>query len=266
MYRSDRTWERLGFFLTALGTWGDRWGRHSFILSCDCSTFLPLTSSPLCLPAWMVHSLSRCFHTRWESFSGAGVRRDSLEALWGEKSSISGLNWLFFCLFLLDYYWIKTTTLKCLFISTALHPWLYIPGWRTDLDWFWFWHIAWHKSMDCSAMAATSSRASDTWTWAALTQRSSPAPTHTRASNTASASRLRAPLWVSSWPAVVPPQDTASNKSCPVCVSTAVIRTCVTAPLPGSMAHCTSSVQWPVSCLCGSGCDWQQSATHTEYI
>ena len=44
----------------------------------------------------------------------------------------------------------------------------------------------------CSAMAATSSRARGTWTWAAPTPRSSPALTPTKASNTASASGQRA--------------------------------------------------------------------------
>lgn len=48
------------------------------------------------------------------------------------------------------------------------------------------------QSRGCSAMAATSSRVRGMWTWAAPTQRSSPAPTHTRASNTVSALRQRA--------------------------------------------------------------------------
>lgn len=48
------------------------------------------------------------------------------------------------------------------------------------------------QSRGCSAMAATSYKASGTWTWAAPTQRSSPAPTHTRASNTVSALRQKA--------------------------------------------------------------------------
>lgn len=48
------------------------------------------------------------------------------------------------------------------------------------------------QSRRCSAMAATSSRARGMLTWAAPTQRSSPALTHTEASNTASASRQRA--------------------------------------------------------------------------
>lgn len=48
------------------------------------------------------------------------------------------------------------------------------------------------QSRGCSAMAATSSRVRGTWTWAAPTQRSLPVPTHTKASNTASASRQRA--------------------------------------------------------------------------
>lgn len=54
------------------------------------------------------------------------------------------------------------------------------------------WSVCPLQSRGCSATAATSSRARGTWTWAAPTQRSSPAPTHTKASNTVSALRQRA--------------------------------------------------------------------------
>lgn len=61
--------------------------------------------------------------------------------------------------------------------------------------------------------------------------------------------------WASSWPAAVPPPDTASSKSCQVCASTAVTQTYVTPPPPGKRAHCTTSVHWPACCCSGCGCD-----------
>lgn len=61
--------------------------------------------------------------------------------------------------------------------------------------------------------------------------------------------------WVSSWPVAALPPDTASNKSCPGCASTAVTQTCVTAPPPGIQAHSTSSVHCSASFCWGCGCD-----------
>lgn len=148
-------------------------------------------------------------------------------------------------------------------ITIVLHPWLYTPGWCMGLDLSWFGHSTWNRSRRCSAMAATSSRARGMLTWAAPTRRSSPALTHTEASNTASASRQRARPWVLSWPVVVPHPDTASNMSYQGCASTAVTQTCVTAPPPGAQAHYTTSVHWSASCCWGCGCDMESICRRT---
>lgn len=61
--------------------------------------------------------------------------------------------------------------------------------------------------------------------------------------------------WASSWPAAVPHPDTASNKSCQECVSTAVTQTCVTTPPHGVHEQSTVSVLCSASCCWGCGCD-----------
>ncbi|TRY60173.1 hypothetical protein DNTS_009055 [Danionella cerebrum] len=90
-------------------------------------------------------------------------------------------------------------------------------------------------------------------TWAAETQRSSPAHSLTRASNIASASRLRARLWACSSPVVVPLLVTVSSRIFLASPYTAVTQTCATVLPTGlhqsnSLSVCSSGF----TCCCDS--------------
>lgn len=70
--------------------------------------------------------------------------------------------------------------------------------------------------------------------------------------------------WGWSWPAAVLHPDTASNKSCQECESTAVTLICVTAPPSGIRPLSTTSVHCSAFCCSGYGCDMKKTLDWTH--
>lgn len=118
--------------LTQFWTWGDRWGRRSFILSSHSLIFLPLTSLPLCLPGCLavLRSLSLSHWMR------PHTERASLRLEWGEtvrlpSGRVASLmyNWVFSA----DY-WMKITEALTYQPSCCIHDFTYLAGVWTWID------------------------------------------------------------------------------------------------------------------------------------